>query len=131
MFTRLQAHGAHGCLLRQFLSPMANKLTYEFGDRPEQGMRFPSKAVGGVRHYSPDGKPLFLGNSAVNETGCTTQDSSAVARVLRSHCMDIIDCVSSGMFDASTNDGLTCPDAEQSLGSWLGKRAAHREDIKP
>lgn len=104
-FDVLEIHGAHGYLLHQFLSPLANQRTDEFGGTPEKRMRFPIEVVREVRRYWPKDKPLFLRMSAVDEVGWTTDDSSAVARVLKQHGVDVIDCSAGGMSDAATGDG--------------------------
>ncbi len=103
-FDVLEIHGAHGYLLHQFLSPVANQRSDEFGGTPEKRMRFPIEVVREVRKYWPEHKPLFLRMSAVDEAGWTTDDSSAVARVLKTHGVDVIDCSAGGMSDASTAD---------------------------
>jgi 2,4-dienoyl-CoA reductase-like NADH-dependent reductase (Old Yellow Enzyme family) len=104
-FDVLEIHGAHGYLLHQFLSPVANVRTDEFGGTAEKRMKFPLEVVREVRKYWPDEKPLFLRVSAVDEAGWSTEDSSAVARALKKHGVDVIDCSSGGMSDASTGDG--------------------------
>lgn len=104
-FDVLELHAAHGYLLHQFLSPVANQRTDEFGGTTEKRMKFPIDVVREVRKYWPDDKPLFLRVSAVDEAGWSTDDSSAVARVLKQHGVDVIDCSSGGMSDASTGDG--------------------------
>jgi len=104
-FDVLEVHGAHGYLLHQFLSPVANQRTDEFGGTPEKRMRFPIEVIREVRRYWPEHKPLFLRMSAVDEAGWTTDDSSAVARVLKQHGVDVIDCSAGGMSDAATGDG--------------------------
>jgi 2,4-dienoyl-CoA reductase-like NADH-dependent reductase (Old Yellow Enzyme family) len=104
-FDVLEVHCAHGYLLHQFLSPVANQRTDEFGGTPEKRMRFPIEVIREVRRYWPEHKPLFLRMSAVDEAGWTTDDSSAVARVLKQHGVDVIDCSAGGMSDAATGDG--------------------------
>lgn len=104
-FDVLEIHGAHGYLLHQFLSPVANQRTDEFGGTPQKRMKFPIEVVREVRKYWPDEKPLFLRVSAVDEAGWTTDDSSAVARELKKHGVDVIDCSAGGMSDAATGDG--------------------------
>ncbi len=51
----LELHGAHGYLLHQFLSPLANKRTDQYGGSLENRMRFPLGSVrrGALRHSRP------------------------------------------------------------------------------
>ena len=103
-FEVLELHGAHGYLIHQFLSPVANQRTDEYGGTPEKRMRFATEVVREVRKYWPADKPLFLRASAVDEAGWTIDHSIAVARVLKQHGVDVIDCSAGGMSDASTSD---------------------------
>ncbi|MBM3344690.1 MAG: NADH:flavin oxidoreductase/NADH oxidase, partial [Betaproteobacteria bacterium] len=103
-FDVLELHAAHGYLMHQFLSPVSNRRTDQYGGRFENRVRFPTEVVREVRKYWPDHKPLFLRVSAVDEVGWTVEDSAAVARVLKEHGVDVIDCSSGGMSDASTGD---------------------------
>ncbi len=103
-FDVLDVHAAHGYLLHQFLSPASNQRTDEYGGSFENRMRFPIEVIREVRKYWPDEKPLFLRVSAVDEVGWTAEDSAAVARELKKHGVDVIDCSSGGQSDAATGD---------------------------
>ena len=83
---------------------MSNQRTDEYGGSFENRMRFPIEVIREVRKYWPDDKPLFLRVSAVDETGWTVEDSAAVARELKKHGVDVIDCSSGGQSDAATGD---------------------------
>src|SRR5246127_5503691 len=54
----LELHGAHGYLLHQFLSPIANKRTDQYGGSLENRMRFPLEVYDAVRAVFPDKKPI-------------------------------------------------------------------------
>jgi len=103
-FDVLELHGAHGYLIHQFLSPVANQRTDEYGGTPEKRMRFPLEVIREVRKYWPEEKPLFLRASAVDEAGWTIDHSIAVARVLKEHGVDVIDCSAGGMSDANASE---------------------------
>ena len=103
-FDVLELHGAHGYLMHQFLSPVANQRTDEYGGTPQKRMRFPLEVVREVRKFWPEHKPLFFRASAVDEAGWTIDHSIAVARVLKEHGVDVIDCSAGGMSDAATSD---------------------------
>ena len=49
----VQLHGAHGYLLHQFLSPLSNRRTDEYGGSLENRMRFPLEVFDAVRARSP------------------------------------------------------------------------------
>jgi 2,4-dienoyl-CoA reductase-like NADH-dependent reductase (Old Yellow Enzyme family) len=101
-FDVLEIHGAHGYLIHQFLSSTANHRTDEYGGSLEARMRFAVEVVQRVREVWPQEKPLFLRVSAVDETGWTIDDSIALARTLKAHGVDVIDCSSGGMGDGAT-----------------------------
>src|SRR5262249_55699932 len=54
----LEIHGAHGYLLHQFLSPIANKRTDKYGGSLENRMRYPLEVFDAVRAAFPDHKPI-------------------------------------------------------------------------
>lgn len=96
-FDVLEIHGAHGYLLHQFLSPVANQRTDKYGGSDENRMRFALEVVDRVRESWPEDKPLFLRISAVDEAGWSVEDSARVSRALKAHGVDVIDCSSGGM----------------------------------
>jgi 2,4-dienoyl-CoA reductase-like NADH-dependent reductase (Old Yellow Enzyme family) len=98
-FDVLEIHGAHGYLIHQFLSAIANRRTDRYGGPLENRMRFAVEVVRGVRRHWPEHKPLVLRISAVDETGWTIEDSIALARKLSDNGVDVIDCSSGGMLD--------------------------------
>jgi 2,4-dienoyl-CoA reductase-like NADH-dependent reductase (Old Yellow Enzyme family) len=103
-FDVLELHGAHGYLIHQFLSPVANQRSDDYGGTPEKRLRFAIDVVREVRRYWPQDKPLFLRVSAVDEAGWTIEDSIAVARELKQHGIDVIDCSAGGMSDANASE---------------------------
>jgi len=62
----IELHGAHGYLLHQFLSPLANKRDDEFGGSPENRMRFPIEVFEAVRSVFPAEKPVWMRISATD-----------------------------------------------------------------
>ena len=59
--TRIEVHGAHGYLLHQFLSPIANHRTDQYGGSLENRMRFPLEVFDAVRAAFPADKPVGVG----------------------------------------------------------------------
>ena len=62
----IEVHGAHGYLLHQFLSPIANKRTDEYGGSLENRMRFPLEVYDAVRAVFPPEKPVWMRISATD-----------------------------------------------------------------
>jgi 2,4-dienoyl-CoA reductase-like NADH-dependent reductase (Old Yellow Enzyme family) len=100
-FDVLELHGAHGYLIHQFLSRAANRRTDRYGGSDENRMRFAVEVVQAVRKHWPQDKPLFLRVSAIDELDWTIDDSVALARVLGSHGVDVIDCSAGGISDTA------------------------------
>jgi 2,4-dienoyl-CoA reductase-like NADH-dependent reductase (Old Yellow Enzyme family) len=108
-FDVLEVHGAHGYLLHQFLSPSANHRTDAYGGSLTKRMRFAVEVVERVRQVWPDDKPLFFRVSAVDDSGWSIDDSVALARVLKTKGVDVIDCSSGGMTAQSITEHATWP----------------------
>lgn len=103
-FDVLEIHCAHGYLLHQFLSPMANARTDAYGGSFLNRARFPLEVVERVRAAWPAEKPLFVRISAVDEGGWTIEESIAFCRLLKERGVDVVDCSSGGMTPASVTE---------------------------
>jgi len=101
-FDMVEIHAAHGYLLNQFLSPIANRRTDDYGGPPDGLMRFPLEVVEAVRAALPAHKPLFVRISSIDALpdGRTLDDSIVFAGELKRRGVDVIDC-SSGGFDGA------------------------------
>jgi 2,4-dienoyl-CoA reductase-like NADH-dependent reductase (Old Yellow Enzyme family) len=97
-FKVAELHGAHGYLLHEFLSPISNKRTDEYGGSFENRIRFIVELTEAVRTVWPDELPLFFRISATDwvENGWTADDSVALAKVLGAKGIDLIDCSTGG-----------------------------------
>src|SRR3954452_6330101 len=62
----IEIHGAHGYLLHQFLSPLANRRDDEYGGSLENRMRFPLEVFDAVRAAFPTEKPVWMRISATD-----------------------------------------------------------------
>jgi len=104
-FDVLEVHCAHGYLLHQFLSPVSNVRTDEYGGSLANRMRFPLEVVEAVRAVWPAHKPLFVRVSAVDGVtgGWTMDDTLVLARELKACGVDVIDCSSGGIGGPVTN----------------------------
>jgi 2,4-dienoyl-CoA reductase-like NADH-dependent reductase (Old Yellow Enzyme family) len=98
-----EIHAAHGYLIHQFLSPVSNKRTDGYGGSLEGRLRFALEVVDAVRAVWPADRPLFFRTSAVEGAGGEwgIEDTLALARELKEHGVDVIDCSSGGV----TGDG--------------------------
>jgi NADPH2 dehydrogenase len=96
----LELHAAHGYLLHQFLSPLSNQRTDEYGGSLEKRMRYPLEVFSAMREVWPKDKPIGIRVSAVDwvEGGTTIEDTVAFARELKARGCDYMD-VSSGQLD--------------------------------
>jgi len=59
-FDAIQLHGAHGYLLHQFLSPLANQREDDYGGSLENRMRFPLEVFDAVRTVFPVERPVSM-----------------------------------------------------------------------
>lgn len=97
-FKVMELHGAHGYLLNEFLSPLSNQRKDEYGGSFENRIRFILRITETVRDVWPEQLPLFVRISATDwvEGGWTIEDSVALATVLKTKGVDLIDCSSGG-----------------------------------
>jgi len=95
----LEVHAAHGYLLHQFLSPLANRRQDEFGGSFANRTRLVCEVVEGVRTAWPARLPLFVRISATDwvEGGWDLEQSVALARLLKERGVDLLDCSSGGL----------------------------------
>jgi 2,4-dienoyl-CoA reductase-like NADH-dependent reductase (Old Yellow Enzyme family) len=94
----LEIHGAHGYLLHEFLSPLSNHRTDDYGGSFENRVRLVREVVAAVRGVWPQRLPLCVRLSATDwtEGGWTPDDTVALAKLLRGDGVDIIDVSSGG-----------------------------------
>ena len=97
-FDLLEIHMAHGYLLASFLSPLTNVRTDSYGGTRENRMRYPLEVFDAVRAAWPAKKPMSVRISSTDwlPGGVDDDDVLALARALKEHGADIIDC-SAGM----------------------------------
>ncbi|HMA49190.1 MAG TPA: NADH:flavin oxidoreductase/NADH oxidase, partial [Magnetospirillaceae bacterium] len=101
-FDAIELHGAHGYLLHQFLSPLANKRTDRYGGSLENRMRFPLEIYEAVRAAWPARKPIGVKVSATDwvEGGWDPEQTVAFAKELKRRGVDWIDVSSGGVSPA-------------------------------
>jgi 2,4-dienoyl-CoA reductase-like NADH-dependent reductase (Old Yellow Enzyme family) len=98
-FELLEIHSAHGYLLHEFLSPLANARTDEWGGSFDNRTRLLRETVARVRRVWPDRLPLSVRISATDwvDGGWDAGQSVALARALAPLGADLIDASSGGM----------------------------------
>lgn len=97
-FKVLELHGAHGYLINEFLSPLSNHRTDEYGGSFDNRIRFLMGIIEAVRKEWPEAYPLFLRISATDwlEGGWTIEDSAHLVPIVKQAGVDLIDCSSGG-----------------------------------
>lgn len=97
-FEVIEIHGAHGYLLHEFLSPLSNIRTDEFGGSLENRMRLAARITQAVREVWPARLPVFFRVSASDwqDGGWDLEQSIELARRLKSLGVDVIDVSSGG-----------------------------------
>ena len=119
-FKVVELHMAHGYLLHEFLSPLSNQRTDEYGGSLENRARFPLAVTRAVREALPQGLPLFVRISATDwaDGGWDLEQSVQFSQWLKEAGVDLIDCSGGGLV----------PDAKIPVGP--GYQTAFAERIR-
>ena len=98
-FEVVEIHGAHGYLINEFLSPLSNRRTDEYGGSFENRIRFALDVARAVRSSWPDELPLFMRISATDwvKAGWDVEQSVRLSARLKDIGVDLIDCSSGGV----------------------------------
>jgi len=101
-FDAIQLHGAHGYLLHQFLSPLANRREDDYGGSLENRMRFPLEVFDAVRAVFPVERPVSMRVSGTDwaEGGWDLEQTIAFAKALAARGCSAIHVSSGGMTPA-------------------------------
>jgi len=117
-FDGVEVHGAHGFLLNQFFSPLANRRRDKYGGSLENRMRFPLEVVERVKEKVGGRLLLYrLGSDDLDPAGIKIEDSKKFAVKLEQAGVDIID-VSGGLCGSrpaqfEDRQGYFIPQAQQ------------------
>jgi len=97
-FDVVEVHAAHGYLIHEFLSPLSNTRTDEYGGSFENRIRLCLEVVSAVRGVWPEDLPLFVRISSTDwfEGGWDIEQSVELARRLGAIGVDVVDCSSGG-----------------------------------
>jgi len=95
----IELHGAHGYLLHQFMSPLANRRTDDYGSSLDNRIRLALEVFAAVRKVWPDEKPIGMRVSATDwvEGGWTPQETVVLASKLKALGCDYLDVSSGGL----------------------------------
>lgn len=98
-FELIEIHGAHGYLLHEFLSPLSNQRSDDYGGSFDNRIRLTLDVIAAVRAVWPERLPLFLRISATDwadEGGWDIEQSIELARRVKPMGVDLIDVSSGG-----------------------------------
>jgi 2,4-dienoyl-CoA reductase-like NADH-dependent reductase (Old Yellow Enzyme family) len=114
----VELHAAHGYLAHQFLSPLSNKRTDEYGGLLENRMRFPIEMYEAVRAVWPKDKPIGMRVSATDwvDGGWTLDETVVLAKELKKRGLDYMDVSTGGLSPAQKiplSPGYQVPFAEK------------------
>jgi 2,4-dienoyl-CoA reductase-like NADH-dependent reductase (Old Yellow Enzyme family) len=98
-FDLIEIHAAHGYLLNEFLSPLSNLRTDQYGGSFDNRVRLLLEVVEAVRRVWPERLPLFVRLSATDWApgGWTDDDTVRLAPLLQERGVDLVDCSSGGV----------------------------------
>ena len=94
----IEIHSAHGYLLQEFLSPISNYRTDEYGGSFENRIRLLVEVVEAVKRVIPEEMPLFVRVSASEwtEGGWSIDETVKLTEILSEKGVDVMDCSSGG-----------------------------------
>lgn len=112
-FDVIELHNAHGYLLHEFLSPVSNKRTDQYGGSFENRVRLTLEIVEAIRADIPKDMPLFVRISATDwleevdefPESWTVKDSAKLAVLLAERGVDVLDVSSGGLHPAAKIKG--------------------------
>ncbi len=98
-FDVVEIHAAHGYLLHEFLSPLSNRRTDQYGGSLENRTRLLVEVTDAIREVWPLDKPLFVRISATDwaEGGWDIDQSVALSKLLKPRGVDLMDISSGGL----------------------------------
>ena len=116
-FDVIEIHGAHGYMIHQFLSPLSNTRSDEYGGNSENRARFLMEILDVVNSEITENQALFVRISGTEyaENGWEISDSVELAKILKTKNVNLIDVSSGGNINGVTiplNPGYQVPLAE-------------------
>ncbi|KAF2431017.1 NADH oxidase [Tothia fuscella] len=130
----IEIHGAHGYLIHQFLSPITNRRTDQYGGSLENRTRLLFEIIKAIRAVIPSGMPLWLRLSATEwmentELGkkygsWNVEDTIWVAKHLPSLGVDLLDCSSGGNHPTQQIDPFSAGHEQVKIAGRIRKEVA-------
>ncbi|MET3113176.1 2,4-dienoyl-CoA reductase-like NADH-dependent reductase (Old Yellow Enzyme family) [Pedobacter sp. CG_S7] len=95
----IEIHAAHGYLIHQFLSPLSNLRTDNYGGSFENRIRLLLEILESVQEVWPAENPLFVRISATDwaDGGWNADEAVQLTALLKNKGVDLIDCSSGGL----------------------------------
>lgn len=95
----IEIHAAHGYLIHQFLSPLSNDRTDEYGGSFENRIRLLLEIIDAVQKVWPSHLPVWVRISATDwiDGGWNIDESVKLAAILKSKDIDLVDVSSGGL----------------------------------
>jgi 2,4-dienoyl-CoA reductase-like NADH-dependent reductase (Old Yellow Enzyme family) len=135
----IEIHAAHGYLLHQFLSPISNRRTGEYGGGFENRTRLLFEVIRAIRNVIPASMPLFLRMSSTEymedtdigkELGSWVVESTIkVAKQLPTLGVDLLDVSSGGNHPDQRIDGFNTKDYQVKIANRI-RNAVHADNLK-
>lgn len=115
-FDLIQIHAAHGYLLNEFLSPLTNHRTDQYGGSPENRVRIVGEVIDAVRDVWPSEKPLEIRVTAEDymEGGNHAEDLGYMINLIKNKGLDSVNVSTGGLMPVvpKTYPGYQIPQAE-------------------
>ena len=98
-FKVIEVHAAHGYLLNEFISPLSNLRTDEYGGSFANRTRLLVEVTTAIRNVLPEDLPLFVRISAADWVpgGVEIEEAVRLSAILKNLGVDLIDCSSGGV----------------------------------
>jgi len=114
-FTGVQVHCAHGYLISQFLNPLVNKRTDQWGGSLENRARLARRIVQAVRSSVGPNFPVAakLNSADFQKGGFTLEECQVVAGWLADDSLDLLE-ISGGNYEQLSLMGVESPDVRES-----------------
>lgn len=135
----IEIHAAHGYLLHQFLSPISNHRTDEYGGSFENRTRLLFEVVKAVRDVIPPGMPLFLRMSSTDVMEDTdlgkklgswdVESTIKIARQLPALGVDLLDVSSGGNHPGQRLDGVNTKDYHVNIAGRI-RDTIHSDNLE-
>jgi len=129
-FDGVQIHSAHGYLLSQFLSPLYNRRTDEYGGGIESRARFPLEVLRAIRSAVGQGFPVLAKVNCDDfvEGGLITDDAVRAARMLAEAGLDAIE-ISGGLLTGGRMSPSRMVKNQEQEGYFRNKALAYRKAL--